>query len=225
MTTITKRLLVLQAVLLLGLGSFAILPRYHGKQPVGIALYLPPVVGDWYGRDIAVTEKEKTVLGPDTEFARKLYTLPNGAGLFVSIVLSGQDVSTSLHRPQRCLPAQGWTPVTNGTETIPCNNGTSIEATRLFNQSTVTGGNHAAYSVYYYWFVGCDKIVATPEERSMIDWRDRIFKGYSQRWAYITVAADLRNSLPESQAAADAAIKSFVAELFPKIWKPADPKG
>ena len=27
----------------------------------------------------------------------------------VSIVLSGKDMSTSIHRPERCLRAQGWT--------------------------------------------------------------------------------------------------------------------
>lgn len=225
MNTITKRLLVLQGVLLAGLGSFAVLPRYHGAQPVGIALSLPPLVGEWFGTDAPVTDQEKQVLGRDTEFARKLYKLPGGAMLFVSIVLSGQDVSTSLHRPQRCLPAQGWTPISDTTETIQCNDGTAIETTRLLNQSTTDSGNHAPYSVYYYWFVGCDQIVASPGKRSLIDWRDRIFKGYSQRWAYITIAANIRDNSERTQAAADAAIKCFVAELFPKIWKPSDPKG
>jgi EpsI family protein len=224
MTTITKRLLALQGVLLLGMGSFIVLPRYHGKQPVGIALALPAEVGQWHGEDKDVTEQERQVLGRDTEFARKLYT-QQSAGLFVSIVLSGQDVNTSLHRPQRCLPAQGWTPIADTTETIPCNNGTSIQATRLLNESTSTAANHARYSVYYYWFVGCTQVVASPEQRSMIDWRDRLIHGYNQRWAYITVAANLRDNSPETQAGADAAIKSFVAELFPKIWKPSEPKG
>ena len=224
MTTITNRLLALQGVLFLGLGSFFVLPRYHGQQPVGIALALPDTVGEWHGEDKAVTEKERQVLGRDTEFARKLYTTPSGAGLFVSIVLSGQDVNTSLHRPDRCLPAQGWTPVGQSTETIPLDNGKSIRAIRLHNRTTdETRG--AGYSVYYYWFVGCDTVVASPLERSLIDWRDRLLHGYNQRWAYITVAANIRNDSDQTQAAADAAIKSFVGELFPKIWKPSEPKG
>ena len=225
MTTITKRLLILQSVLLVGLGSFAVLPRYHGAQPVGIELSLPERVGDWSGQDAEVTEKERQVLGRDTQFARKFYVLPNGGGIFVSIVLSGQDVNTSLHNPQRCLPAQGWTPIAVSTETIPCNNGTSIQATRLLNKSTLESPHQGAYSIYYYWFVGCKDVVATPGQRSMIDWRDRIFQGYDQRWAYVTVAASIRDDSPKFQAAADAAVKSFIAELFPKIWKPSDPKG
>lgn len=225
MNTITKRLLVLQGVLLAGLGSFMVLPRYHGAQPVGIALSLPEAVGAWSGEDAPVTDQEKLVLGHDTEFARKLYKTPRGAMLFVSIVLSGQDVNTSLHRPQRCLPAQGWTPIDNTTVVIPCDNGTSIEATRLLNQGISAAAGKPTYSVYYYWFVGCNRVVATPEQRAVIDWRDRIFHGYNQRWAYITIAAKIQNNNPETQAAADADVKNFVAELFPKIWKPSDPKG
>ncbi len=64
-----------------------------------------------------------------------------------------------------------------------------------------------------------------PAGAAIIDWRDRIFHGYNQRWAYITVAASLRNDSEETKAAADAAIKNFIAELFPKIWKPVTPQG
>ena len=223
MTTITKRLLVLQGVLLLGLGSYFILPRYHGKQPVGIALFLPDDVGSWHGKDLEVTQKEIDVLGKGTEFARKLYTTPSGAGLLVTIVLSGQDVNTSIHDPNRCLPAQGWTIIEKKTDTISCDNGTSIKTTRLVNQST--SDRSSPYSIDYFWFVGYKQVVASPLERNIIDWRDRLFRGYDQRWAYITVFANIRNNSDQTQAAADAAIKSFVAELFPKIWKPAEPKG
>ncbi|HWB60927.1 MAG TPA: EpsI family protein [Chthoniobacteraceae bacterium] len=223
---ITKRLLILWVVLLAGLGSFMVIPRRHGSQPVGIALSLPEDVGSWHGRDAPVSDKEKAVLGIGTEFARKYYTLPNGGGIFVSIVLSGHDVETSLHRPDRCLPAQGWAIMEQKRETLPLNNNTSIPVTRLLNQCTnEASSQHTPYSVYYYWFVGCNDVVASPFQRSMIDWRDRLFKGYDQRWAYITVAADVRDNSEQTQAAADAAIQSFVADLFPKIWKPADPKG
>ena len=32
-----------------------------------------------------------------------------GDQVLVSIVLSGHDLDNSIHRPERCLPAQGWT--------------------------------------------------------------------------------------------------------------------
>jgi EpsI family protein len=225
---ITKRLLVLLAVFLIGIGCVILLPKHLGSQPVGIALMLPVQVGDWYGEDSEVTLKEKQVLGPETEFARKLYTNSHHQGLFVSIVLSGHDVNTSLHRPERCLTAQGWDNIDKGGEAIPLDDGTTIHATRMFNRATETGPDKKlvdVFGVYYYWFVGYKDVVASPFQRSMIDWRDRVFRGYDQRWAYITVATELNTDRPEIRAATDDLVKRFIAELFPKIWKPAGSPG
>ncbi len=41
----------------------------------------------------------------------------------------------------------------------------------------------------YYCFIGQSDITASHLTRSSIDLRDRILKGYNQRWAYVTVAA------------------------------------
>ena len=69
---------------------------------------LPIFVGAWMGEDAAISEREREVLAPDTRFARKTYTGPHGDKIFVSIVMSGDDMTNSIHRPERCLPAQGW---------------------------------------------------------------------------------------------------------------------
>src|SRR5258707_4179510 len=70
----TRRLAILFAVLVAGLGSVFVLPQQIGFQPVGIVLELPTVVdGGWYGKDLAISDKERVVLGEGTEFSRKLY--------------------------------------------------------------------------------------------------------------------------------------------------------
>src|SRR4051812_42757444 len=104
----TKRLLLLQVVLVVGLSAVFILPRVANSSPQGIELTLPAYVGGWYGVDQAITEKELEVLAKDTQFARKLYSNGLGDQIFASIILSGQDLDNSVHRPERCLPAQGW---------------------------------------------------------------------------------------------------------------------
>ncbi len=104
----TKRLLLVQVLLVLGLGSVAFLPKVANSTPQGISLTLPSSVGVWFGEDQKITEQELAVLARDTEFARKLYTNGRGDQIFASIVLSGQDLDNSIHRPERCLPAQGW---------------------------------------------------------------------------------------------------------------------
>jgi len=227
---IIKRLVILQAALLLGLSVVFLIPKFHGAQPMGIALALPAQVGDWYGKEGEVTEKEKQVLGADTEFARKSYINLAGDELSVTIVLAGQDVTTSLHQPERCLPAQGWNPVDDRMERVPLKAGTlsSITAKRLHSSKIITlndGRSVRLFSLDYYWFVGYTEICATPFGRSIIDWQDRIFKGYNQRWAYITIFAGVKGDTPEAQAATDRTIKKFIAELFPIIWKPGGSKG
>lgn len=223
---IIKRLLVLQAVLLLGLGVVLFIPKYTGPQPQGINLALPEEVAGWSGTDTEVTEKERIVLGPETEFARKLYTNSFNESIWVSIVLAGHDVSTSLHQPERCLPAQGLTIVDKHIEQMPADpQGHSMfPATRLFNISTIAPASDSRRCIYYYWFVGRDDIVPSPFKRSWIDWRDRLFRGYNQRWAYVVVETWIKNDSPRTQEAADRTIKRFVGQIFPEIRKPESSK-
>jgi hypothetical protein len=42
-----------------------------------------------------------------------------GDQVLVSIVLSGHDLDNSIHRPERCLPAQGWTIVDSTSLSLP----------------------------------------------------------------------------------------------------------
>src|SRR5580698_8198373 len=114
---ITKRLAILLAVLLGGLGSIFLLPQQLGFQPVGVESELPKMVGGWYGNDLGVSDKEKSVLGEDkgTTITRKSYHNGIGYEIIASIVLSGEDMSRSIHRPERCMPAQGFTVIDKST--------------------------------------------------------------------------------------------------------------
>ena len=116
------------------MSSAFLLPKVQNAQPVGINLDLPPLVGEWYGKDEEVTEKEHSVLGPETEFSRKSYRNDLGNELFVSIVLAGQDMNTSIHRPERCLPAQGWTIAGSRVVAVPLNDAGNhtLKVTRLY---------------------------------------------------------------------------------------------
>src|SRR4051795_1617203 len=132
---IIKRLLLVQVILAVGLGSIAFLPKVANSTPQGIALNLPTYIGGWFGEDQKITEQELKVLAKDTEFARKLYTNGRGDQIFASIVLSGQDLDNSIHRPERCLPAQGWSIADSRVVKIPIpgSQQQSIAATRLHN--------------------------------------------------------------------------------------------
>src|SRR3954452_15754794 len=114
----TKRLAILFVFVLAGFSIVFLLPK-SAAQPYGVKMELLGKLGDWMGEDEEILQKERDTLGKGTEFARKRYVndfvpdprIPGRTvtyGMLVSMVLSGRDMSTSIHRPERCLDAQGW---------------------------------------------------------------------------------------------------------------------
>jgi EpsI family protein len=227
---ITKRLFAVELLLAAGLGTVFLLPQAPKTKPAGISLKLPIWVGNWIGDDAAVTQREIEVLAKDTQFARKIYTGPEGDVISVSIVLSGDDMTTSIHRPERCLPAQGWSLQNTSPRTITLQNSAVLKTTRLSNVREMTAKDKQRFllpNLTYYWFVGYDQTTPSHFTRTMLDLRDRILRGYNQRWAYVTVAATVTQGIarPErTEAETDAMIGSFIRELVPRLTKPTGEK-
>jgi EpsI family protein len=220
----TRRLILLLALLLGGLGSAALLPQQLDAQPVGIELRLPEFTGEWFGQDLQVSEREIKILGPETEFARKSYTNGRGDELTVSIVLSGQDMNTSIHRPERCLPAQGWTISNKQSVRVDVPGYGSVPVTCLHNVRTITREERPVpiYNLNYYWFAGHSDVTASHLDRTFIDIRDRVLHGYNQRWAYITVSAIVTKDLQKfgrSEAETAKLIEDFIRQLVPVLHK------
>jgi len=223
---ITKRLLQVQAVLLAGFGSVFLLPHSTKTSPAGIAMMLPDVVGIWIGEEAAITQKEQDTLAKDTQFVRKIYTGPGRDQILVSIVLSGDDMTNSIHRPERCLPAQGWLVKGSSTRNIQLVDGKPLEVTRLQNMQVLETPEKRRFTVNnlnYYWFIGYKDMTASHLTRTGIDLRDRVFSGFNQRWAYVTVAANvteglMQNGRSEKQTAD--MVEQFIKELAPRLRKP-----
>ncbi len=222
----TKRLLLLQVILLVSLGTVFFLPKVANSTPQGIELALPRTVGNWLGEDQEITPKEREVLAKDTSFARKLYVDGKGHGIFVSIVMSGQDLDNSIHRPERCLPAQGWSVVDSRRVAIPVRNKGELEMTRLHNvrkATTLDGQVVSVYNLNYYWFVGYNETTASHLRRTYMDIRDRVLYGYNQRWAYITIAANIpQGEMGHGEADTDEMLKGFIQQLVPEIHRPGE---
>jgi EpsI family protein len=216
-----KRLASLQACLLAGFGSVFLLPREIKMQPAAISLNLPESVGHWNGVDQAVTEGERVMLGPDTQFARKVYTNAAGDEIYASIVLSGPDMNTSIHRPERCLPAQGWTIVDSSTRSF-AGAVDELKATRLHNIRSVRVGNNSftVHGINYYWFVGHSIITPSHLQRTWFDIRDRILKGQNQQWAYVTIASIVTKDFRvfgHDEKQTDELIQDFIRDLVPAL--------
>lgn len=218
---ILKRLVSLQLILAGGLGSVFLLPKDIRIQPSAVNLNLPIEVGEWQGRDEAVSQGEKDMLGPDTQFARKVYARGTDE-IFVSVVLSGPDMNTSIHRPERCLPAQGWTIATSDQVDMPLKEG-DLKATRLHNIRSVPlrdGQTLTLRSLNYYWFVGHQDVTPSHYERTWIDIRDRVLKGQNQQWAYVTVSSTVTKDFKvfgRDEAETDKMMREFMRVLVPDL--------
>jgi EpsI family protein len=218
-----KRLSSLQLILLGGLGSVFLIPKEVALQPAAVRPELPEFVGDWHGVDQEVGKGERDILGPDTQFARKLYARGTDE-IVVSIVLSGPDMNTSIHRPERCLPAQGWTIVDSKTVLVPLPVG-GLKATRLQNIRDVsqpTGKPFRVRNLSYYWFVGHSIMTPSHYERAWIDVRDRILKGRNQQWAYVTVTSTITKDFKifgRDEKQTDELLQGFLRDLVPEIQK------
>ncbi len=229
----TSRLATLLGIVAAGVLSIFLLPR-SAAQPTGLRLAngnpaLPWEVAGWIGEDLEIAKIEIDTLGLGTQFARKEYMDARRNRATATIVLSGRDISNSLHRPERCLLAQGWRELDSQELQITTKDKTTFPVRRLHNTKSVqdkdgkTVGETEIYT--YYWFVGEKALTAGHFERFFIDNRDRLFRGVDQRWAYVTVSAVIpRGRNPkehsESRRATDDKLREFIGVLAPQIHGP-----
>ncbi len=174
---------------------------------------------NWAGRDVEVSKVEKDYLPADTGFSRKNYVHllnPNNQ-VFLSIVLSGKDRS-SIHKPEICLVAQGWTVNGNFIHefNIPNLHEGKLRATVLRTErryNTNDGKNVTVPSLYTYWFVAGDDIVATHWQRMFKMAKDRLFGFKNHRWAYIIA----QTTVLDSEEAGLARINEVMAHAIPEF--------
>jgi EpsI family protein len=222
---ITKRLLSIEISLLAGFSTIFLLPHTNTAMPAGIAMTLPTFVGNWVGKDEKVTARELDVLAKDTQFARKTYTNFDGDVIFVSIVMSGDDMASSIHRPERCLPAQGWSVQRSDKTVVPIGN-KPLAMTKLHNVHPVQQSDKSRLLVRnlnYYWFVGVRAMTPSHLNRTIIDMRDRILRGEAQRWAYVTDSTNIIEGGTQhgrTEEEATKVIEKFIKELVPELTRP-----
>ena len=233
---ITKRLLTLEVLLLLGLGSVLLLPSHTGLGPAGIAMKLPYYFDGWRGTDAPVSSEELKGLAPDTGFVRQFYsnykTRSQFDRVFVSIVLSGEDMVNSIHRPERCLSAQGWTVEQSTRVRVPVDDShPPVEVTRLTDVRelpTREGKTIPLKNLNYYWFIGSKDTTPSHWARTFIDAKDRVLHGENQRWAYVTVSSYVTDNVePGGRSEADTAkvIEGLIAAIVPRFQKPGATAG
>src|SRR5277367_4749270 len=69
---------------------------------------LPARVLDFASTNMPEPQVVLNYLPKDTSYAERIYIAPDGSQTSGTIILMGAD-RTSIHKPDYCLPGQGWT--------------------------------------------------------------------------------------------------------------------
>lgn len=228
----TKQISIVVAILAVGVLLTATTSDVNKVNEPGVELYpdgTPKLVGqagEWLGGEkTGLTEDEVRLLPKDTEGSRRLFKDKDGHELFCSIVLAGRDV-TSIHRPELCLPGQGWKIQSEYTQPIPVATapGGVLNVMRMNASRSVQladGRTTEMRSVFAYWFVGKGRM--TPYHWQRIYWtaKDRVFFNTNHRWAYILIhvpiQGDTEQSAVKSQDDAMKVVSRFIQDIYPSL--------
>lgn len=242
-----KRRIFLVATLLCGLSCVWILPKRGNvaasslsKKQIDFEEKSPPLeFGEWQGIKSFPSKEEQEILARDTTFIKARYISDNLPALqcldgrlfqnflSLSIVISGHDINNSIHRPERCLVAQGHTEMLSFPDSIETPKGRKVGVQRitskaLFPLAESEPKTHARGFISYYYFVGHKRMTNSHYTRTIMDMKDRLLTGTDQQWSFVMVSAshDL-GATPEESAqkrdSMDKKIRQFMGELTDRI--------
>lgn len=182
---------------------------------------LPEKVLDFDSTNVPTAQVVLDYLPPDTSYAQRHYFAPDGAWAMANIILMGAD-RTSIHRPDYCLPGQGWRIGEKTDVRLPIAGPQPYElpVKRWIIHNTFTGPDgqkQEASGIYVFWFVTENQ--TTGDFPAML--KSMLFHqlrhGVLQRWAYVswfTVCA------PGQEEATFARMKQLIAASVPEFQLP-----
>lgn len=158
---------------------------------------------------------ERATLPADTLITRKLYRSATGPEILATIVLAGRD-KRSIHRPQDCLPSQGFDITTQTIMSIPIEGAPTLDTTLIeATPSPSSRVNPSSRLLLSYWFVGGGRVTPHHLQRALWMTWDIIVHGRRSRWAYVSLQAGAgKNTAGERQSLSD-----FTAALWPRIQR------
>ena len=188
---------------------------------VMMGIRLPALVLDFISTNVPEPQLVINYLPPDTSYASRMYTGSDGLQVSGTLVLMGGD-RTSIHKPDYCLPGQGWTirdkSVTN--ITIAANPPYQMPVARWVisnSYQTPDGKKQDVSGLYVFWFVADGEQTTDNYERMWWLGRDLLSTGVLQRWAYISYFAIC---MPGQEEATFERMKNLIAHSVPEFQMP-----
>jgi hypothetical protein len=190
------------------------------KIPGGVQMKidLPEHVPGFISTNMPEPEVVLGYLPKDTSYAGRLYTATNGVQINSTIILMGAD-RTSIHKPDYCLPGQGWRINEKTVVNIPVAGPQPYQlpvAKWIVGNvyQTPDGQKHQVSGLYVFWFVADGE--QTPSYFLRMLWlgRDLLRTGVLQRWAYV---AYFTTCMPGQEDATFEQMKALIADSVPEF--------
>jgi hypothetical protein len=242
-----KRFYLTPFVLALVLGMIFVLPKRGevaltslSRRAIDMENKIPPLhIGDWIAQPMAPSKKEKETLHKDTNFIKGVYSAydippllsgsgrPFETGINLSIVISGFDINNSIHRPERCLRAQGHLNMLSLPQDFTTTAGRTMKVQRLTSTFPLAPENEGDDPfpigfISYYYFIGHKHLTHDHWSRTMIDMKDRLLYGADQQWSFVMLSMPYNLGKDPAETAqrqqqADKKIRQLLGELTDQI--------
>ena len=160
------------------------------------------------GRLDRISVGERRNLPEDTTILKRNYTAFDGYEYSVNVVVSGRSRG-SIHRPELCLPAQGFQILKAERRRFRVRGGRPRECMVV----TALASHSARRFSLAYWFVSRDRECCSHVERIALDIWDRSVHNRINRWVMIAV----NSSAPLDDPEAAAAFERFAGEFCPAV--------
>ncbi len=186
---------------------------------------LPPNVPGFSSKHEIEDEIVTNTLPKDTSYAHRLYTDTNGFWVNANIILMGMD-RTSIHKPEFCLPGQGWAIDKRQTVNIPIRgpHPYSLRVAKWTITKSVQnnqGQTQKVSGLYVFWFVANNEETDSHWQRIWWLTRDLLTSGILQRWAYISYFTVCQ---PGQEDATFDRVKNLIEASVPEFQLPLPAK-
>ena len=191
---------------------------------VTLQIALPERVLDFTSTNMPEAQVVLDFLPKDTSFAQRHYSAPDGAWAIGNVVLMGAD-RTSIHRPNYCLPGQGWQ-VHDQTEVkLAIAGATPYELAVMRwivsrNYSAPDGSPQSVSGIYTFWFVTEHQTTDSFPAMLKSMLFHQLAHGVLQRWAYVSY---FTACAPGQEDATFARIKQLITASVPQFQLPPTP--
>lgn len=184
-------------------------------------LELPARVLDFDSTNMPIADVVLGYLPKDTSFAQRYYSAPDGAWALANVILMGAD-RTSIHRPDYCLPGQGWQIRDQADVKLAISGARPYELPvkkwTIANAYTAADGSRqSASGVYVFWFVTENQVTADFPAMLKSMLLHQVFHGVVQRWAYVSYFTVCS---PGEEEAAFARMQTLIAASVPEFQLP-----